>query len=124
MRSGNPWAAGALQTDVVAVDGSVRVRLRGELDLATAPDLWQACEVLDGRLEPGLSVLVDLADLDFLDAAGLGALVRLRNRVRAAGAELFLLDPAPHVRRVFECARLDALVDGGRATEGGRSAPC
>ena len=124
MQAGNPWAAGELHTDVVVVDDSVCVRLRGELDLATAPDLWRACEVLDERLEPGLSVFVDLTELHFLDAAGLGTLVRLRNRVRAAGADLLVLDPSPPVRSVFEHARLQALVESAAATEGGTAAPC
>lgn len=124
MPSGDPGSAGALRSDVVVLDGAVYVRLQGELDLATAPDLWQACEALDGRLEPGLSVVVDLAQLQFLDAAGLGTLVRLRNRVRAAGADLSVLDPSPPVRRVFEHARLEALVGGDAAEDGGRPAPC
>ena len=123
MQAGNPWAAGQLRTDVVVVDGSVCVRLQGELDLATAPDLWRACEVLDGRLEPGVSVFVDLAELHFLDAAGLGTLVRLRNRVQAAGGHLSVLDPSPPVRRVFEHARLQGLV-ASAAAEGGTAAPC
>lgn len=122
MQAGNPWAPDGLRTDVVMVDGSVYVRLQGELDLATAPDLWRACEVLDGHLEPGLSVFVDVAHLRFLDAAGLGTLVRLRNRVRAAGASLSVLEPSPVVRRVFQHARLDALVDNAAA--GGGSARC
>lgn len=123
MQAGNPWARAGLRTDVVMVDGSVHVRLQGELDLATAPDLWRACEVLDGQLEPGASVFVDVAHLQFLDAAGLGTLVRLRNRVRAAGADLSVLEPSPVVRRVFQHARLDALVDDPAAAEGG-SALC
>ena len=123
MQAGNPWAAGQLRTDVVVVDGSVCVRLQGELDLATAPDLWRACEVLDGQLQPGTSVFVDVADLQFLDAAGLGTLVRLRNRVRAVGADLSVLEPSPVLRRVFQHARLGALVDNTAAAEGG-SAPC
>ncbi|HEV2070186.1 MAG TPA: STAS domain-containing protein [Acidimicrobiales bacterium] len=124
MQAGNPWAAGQLRTDVVVVDGSVCVRLQGELDLATAPDLWRACEVLDGQLEPGLSVFVDLAGLQFLDAAGLGTLVRLRNRVHDAGAHLSVLDPSPPIRRVFEHARLESLVDSAAAAGGGSAAPC
>lgn len=123
MQAGNPWARDGLRTDVVMVDGSVHVRLQGELDLATAPDLWRACEVLDGQLEPGLSVFVNVAHLHFVDAAGLGTLVRLRNRVRAAGADLSVLEPSPVVRRVFQHARLDALVDDPAAAEGG-SALC
>lgn len=122
MPPGDP-GTGGLRTHVVVVDGSVCVRLQGELDLATAPDLWKACEVLEGRLEPHLCVFVDLAELQFLDAAGLGALVRLRNRVRAAGADFSVLDPSPRVRAVFEHAGLGSMLDTDPATEDGRPAP-
>lgn len=124
MSFGDQRFASGFRTDVVAIDGSVCLRLQGELDLATAPDLWSACTVLDGQLTPGLSVFVDLADLRFLDAAGLGMLVRLRNRVRAAGANLSVLDPSPSVRRVFELAGLEALLSDDSAHEGGKPAPC
>lgn len=122
MPSGDPWT-GALRTDVVVVDGAVCVRLQGELDLATAPDLWRAGDSLHARLESGSVVFVDLAQLQFVDAAGLGTLVRLRNRVRAAGAEMKVLDPSPLVRRIFEHARLGAILEGGAAAANSEPAP-
>jgi anti-sigma B factor antagonist len=120
--SGDPWT-GELRADAVVVDGSVCLRVQGELDLAAASDLRQACEVVECGLGPGVSVVVDLAELRFIDAAGLGALVRLRNRVRAAGAELTVVDPSPRVRRVFEHAGLGGILDPDPATEDGRPAP-
>jgi anti-sigma B factor antagonist len=114
---------GELRANAVVVDGSKCLRVQGELDLATAGELRQACEVVECGLGPGVSVVVDLAELRFVDAAGLGALVRLRNRVRAAGAELTVVDPSPQVRRVFEHAGLGGILDPDPATEDGTPAP-
>ncbi|HEY6526824.1 MAG TPA: STAS domain-containing protein [Solirubrobacteraceae bacterium] len=58
------------------------VALRGELDLATAP---QVAEVLDG-LAPDAGgvrhIVLDLRGLTFMDASGLHALVRQNNHAR------------------------------------------
>jgi anti-sigma B factor antagonist len=120
--SGDP-RTGELRADAVVVDGSVCLRVQGELDLATACELRQACEVVECALRPGVSVVVDLAELRFVDAAGLGALVRLRNRLRSAGADLTVVDPSPQVRRVFEHAGLGGILDADAATEDGTPAP-
>jgi anti-sigma B factor antagonist len=120
--SGDP-RTGELRADAVVVDGSVCLRLQGELDLATACDLRQVYEVVECGLRPGVSVVVDLAELRFVDAAGLGALVRLRNRVRSAGADLTVVGPSPQVRRIFDHAGLGGILDTDPATEDGTPAP-
>lgn len=122
MPSGDPWT-GELRADAVVVDGSVCLRVQGELDLATASDLRQACEVVECGLGPGVSVVIDLAELRFVDAAGLGALVRFRNRVRAAGAQLTVVGPSPQVRRIFDHAGLGGILGADAATEDGTPAP-
>ncbi|MGZ8634898.1 MAG: STAS domain-containing protein, partial [Solirubrobacteraceae bacterium] len=49
-------------------DGCAVVVIRGELDLATAPELEGA---LTERLDAGEDVVVDLRELAFLDSTGL-----------------------------------------------------
>ena len=53
-------------------DGQRSLRVSGELDIATAPQLATA---LEGELRPGTRVMLDLADLTFIHAAGLRVLV-------------------------------------------------
>ena len=48
------------------------VRIRGELDIVTAPTF------ADALSEANSEIVVDFADLAFLDASGLGALARRR----------------------------------------------
>jgi anti-anti-sigma factor len=57
--------------------GSVIVVVRGELDLATAPELDKV--VTDG-LDAGRDVVVDLRELEFMDSSGLRVLVSAHKR--------------------------------------------
>ena len=79
-----------------AADGSLVVRLGGELDLASLPEVTPGLE--DVLARPAQPVQLDLGTLDFLDSTGVSVLVRIANhfgqvRTSAAG------EP---VRRVIE----------------------
>jgi len=78
------------------------VRVSGEVDLATAPSL---AEVLAGC--KGGSVLADLTDVTFMDAAGLNALVAARRYLDRHGASLFVQGASARVARLFEITGLD-----------------
>jgi anti-anti-sigma factor len=80
---------------------TVRVAVTGELDLATAP-------ALRGRLvhvlheQSGNILEVDLAGVTFLDCAGIGALVALRNVALVAGRQMRVTHPQRIVRRILD----------------------
>ena len=77
----------------------------GDLDMAGAPALRQAvvAEVTGGtRL-----LVLDLTAVDFLDSAGLGAVVGGLRRLRAHDGDLMVVCPEPRIRRVFESCDLD-----------------
>jgi HptB-dependent secretion and biofilm anti anti-sigma factor len=67
-------------------------------DLATFPD------VFEGRNDSGVprKVLMDISDVEFIDSAGLGMLISLREKAAAANAEITLRKPAEKVRRIFK----------------------
>jgi anti-sigma B factor antagonist len=89
------------------IDGEVTLRPTGELDIATAPRLEQA--LADGR-EPGQRVVLDLAELEFMDSTGLRVIVRAVEAARDGGWELRLRPGPRAVHRVFEIAGVvDAL---------------
>jgi anti-sigma B factor antagonist len=70
-------------------DGVVHVTLRGELDLATAPELE---ELLDDRLDSG-DVVIDLRGLEFMDSSGVRVLVAAHTRAGRCGNRLILVRP-------------------------------
>jgi anti-anti-sigma factor len=89
-----------------SVDGQwpALVRLTGELDLAGGPILCSALAELDG------DVALDCSRLDFIDAAGLRAILRGHEECGARGAKLVLLNPSPAVDRVVSFLELDTVL--------------
>jgi anti-anti-sigma factor len=82
--------------------------VRGELDLATAPEFEAA---VDAHLQAGRPVLVDLAELAFLDSTGVRSLHQLAQAT--TGAEpAFAIGAAmpPAVRQVLEITGVIALL--------------
>ena len=80
--------------------------VRGELDLATADDLYQRGHAAIGR--NARLLLLDLADLSFCDACGLSAIVRIANETQAAGCGYALIAPQPLVVKILRITGLDA----------------
>jgi anti-sigma B factor antagonist len=74
------------------------VRIAGELDLATAPELERTLEKppVQARL-----VVLDLRELSFIDSSGVHAIVNASSRARQAGRRLVVLRGPPQVDRLF-----------------------
>jgi len=77
---------------VVDDEATLVVHLMGELDMASAPRLWEAFAALPA----GVAVVVDLGDLVFMDVAGLRPLLDLAGR-----RSVRLVRPRPIVRRLL-----------------------
>ena len=77
------------------------VALAGELDMSTTSVLEEALKDLD---RPG-AIVLDLADLTFVDSHGLRAIFGY-----AATRELVLVRPHPHVARVLALTRSDRVL--------------
>jgi anti-sigma B factor antagonist len=88
-----------------SADGSAIVRARGELDIATASQAFAYLrDVVDGHRG---TLTVDLADLTFCDAAGLGTLAKLAGYARQAGRELKLTSARPSVLKIMRITGMD-----------------
>ena len=74
---------------------------RGELDVATADGLADSLIALAGS-----TVVIDLADLSFMDSSGIAALVKARNQIADESHGLVLTRPADNVRKVLEIVGL------------------
>ena len=81
------------------------VTLSGQLDVATAPDLRQALQ--EAQYAGADRVVVDLADLQFLDSFGLGVLVGGLRRARLHGGRLVLAGANDRIRQILEVTGLD-----------------
>jgi anti-anti-sigma factor len=92
--------------DEDAGNGGERVvRVRGELDIDSAPDL----EGVLLRPRPARQrVVLDLSELEFMDSTGLRVLLRARAVAEDGGWELFLRDVPPTIRRLFDMTGVHA----------------
>ena len=90
--------------------GSVRsgepvvVAVRGEVDLATAPEL-EACVSQAFEGAPSV-VILDLAALTFIDSSGLRVLVTLAGDATARGSSVALRNVPSHAQRVLDLTGL------------------
>jgi anti-anti-sigma factor len=100
--------AQALQLELayqVAPDGKATVRVRGELDIATADQAYAYLrDVVDSQDGP---VMMNLSELSFCDAAGLGVLARVAGHARRAGRSLTLTAARPALLRIMHITGMD-----------------
>jgi anti-anti-sigma factor len=86
-------------------DGDRRtLLLTGELDMATAPELEQRAQSVCS--EHASQLVLDLTQLDFVDSAGLNALLRVRAICEDNRCEFLLTPGTRPVQRLFEVTRV------------------
>jgi anti-sigma B factor antagonist len=93
-----------LESTAVGPDRAV-LRVAGEIDVYTAPDLRERIIQLvdDGAVQ----LLVDLREVTFLDSTGLGVLVGSLRRVRARDGSLTLVSDTDRILKLFRVTGLD-----------------
>ena len=84
--------------------GHAVVALRGQLDLTDAPGV--ASHLTTAVAFYGPWIILDLEGLEYIDAAGLGVLVRVLKRTRLSGGDLPLAAPGSLVRKVLTATGL------------------
>ena len=97
--------------DITADGGDLVVTVRGELDVLTAPFLWE-------QMEPALAgitgkLVLDFGELGFIDSMGLGVIVRAHSRLRGESTErqIIVRHLNAHARKVFEITGLDRVIE-------------
>jgi anti-anti-sigma factor len=97
-------------------NGSLLVHLSGEIDLSNFHQLHQQ---LESAVEGWPRVVIDLAEIRYLDSQGLRLIKQLCNKVDRDGTELQLVAP-PHsfARQVLDMARMSDYIEIRDALEG------
>jgi anti-sigma B factor antagonist len=91
------------------LNGGTRVRLSGELDIATAGRAEDELRRAEAG-EPDV-LAVDLAGLTFMDSTGLRLIVAAASRARAADRRLVVVRGPDPVHRVLELTGLDGRLE-------------
>ena len=94
----------------IARSGPVDIRVAGELDLAAAGSLRTRVE--EALVTRPRSLRVSLADVTFLDCAGLGELLACRRRARRSGVRLTVTSASRPVLRLLQLTDTTQLLVG------------
>lgn len=86
-----------------------RIAVAGQIDLSTVPELKSA---LTDAVEGGSRhVLVDLADVRYMDSSGFGVLLGATKRLRPVGGALYLVGCTPAIERLLQITRLNTIFE-------------
>jgi anti-sigma B factor antagonist len=87
------------------VNGVRVVAVRGELDIATSPQVREL--LADAAMDQAHPLVVDLARCDFIDSTGLAALLHGAKPTQNGESRLAIVSPEGDVRRVLELTAID-----------------
>jgi anti-sigma B factor antagonist len=85
-------------------DGRAVLRIAGEVDVYTAPQIRE--QVQDLAAKGTAHLIADLSEVEFIDSSGLGALIGGLRRVREDDGSLILVITTHRVLRVFQLTAL------------------
>ncbi|HEX6026950.1 MAG TPA: STAS domain-containing protein [Solirubrobacter sp.] len=91
---------------------ALEVVATGDLDMAAAFRLENELDALLAENDPEALVL-DLGQVTFVDSAGIGALLSVREQAIRRGVELKIARVSSPVRRVLDLAGVGDLINGG-----------
>ena len=103
-----PNSAATILREMFALDemdleaGCREIRVRGELDLAAAPELEKAIE----RAADYDRVVISLEECEFIDSTGIAVIVRAYKERKSDGRRLAACAPDGQVRRVLDLTGL------------------
>ena len=107
----------SLEISTKLVNSIPVIDLRGELDIYTAPRLKG---VLSDLVSQGnYQLLVNVAQVEMVDSAGLGVIIGGLKRCRERNGSLVLIAPAGRVLQSLEITRLNKILDISGTTEEG-----
>ena len=103
-----PSSLSAFALSVDFMETQVVLGVHGEVDMNTAPELGALVDVVIGQGYQ--SVVLDMAELAFMDASGLRVIADGASRLRPSGGEVVLRSPPPIVQRILDITRLTEVV--------------
>lgn len=103
----NQYLGGALQYETAERDGSIHVTLHGRVTYADHPSFRNVISQI--RESDARELVFDLADVEFIDSAGLGMLLMVRDTASQKKANIVLRSPKGQVQRIFSSSKFETL---------------
>jgi anti-sigma B factor antagonist len=89
-------------------NGTTTLRIQGELDAVTIPDLRPSIDALVAEQHP--RIVVDLSHLRLIDSSGVGALVFLYKKAKEYGGVVTVRGLRDQPLSIFKLLRLDRVL--------------
>ena len=86
------------------LDAGPLIAISGELDIAATPELSTVMLIAAGS--PGTLVVLDLADVEFIDSTALGTILKSAGEIESSGKRLRIVCGDGPVRRLLEMTNL------------------
>jgi len=83
--------------------------MKGRLDISTASMLKE--EVMSHLEQGARALILNMAQVDFINSSGLGTLVSILKEVRSSGGRLVLSNLASYVQEIFEITQLTEIFE-------------
>ena len=95
-------------THATRVNGTAVVKVTGEIDLYTAPRLWEA---LDAAIaETPNELVIDLSSVKFVDSTGLSVLVRAHKRLKPISGAVVVRGATDQVFKTLDLTKLTKVI--------------
>ena len=89
-----------------------RVALFGRLDTHSYPQLdAELAPLLDGGDPPVMSLVLDLAGLNYISSAGIRSIFKARKALAARNGKLLVVNPQPQIQKVFDVVKAVPMSD-------------
>ena len=98
-----------LELEILKKDGTSILKITGDVDLYSSPQVRK--QVLSLISKKNKNLLVDLADVNYMDSSGVATLVEALQLTKKSGGKLKLFSLGTTVKDVFELSRLDKVFD-------------
>jgi anti-sigma B factor antagonist len=95
-------------------NGTAVVAVHGDVDLYTAPRLWETIDAATTEIPREL--VLDLTDVRFLDSSGLNVLIRAHKRLRPVAGTVVIRGAKDQVSMALEVTKLNTVLTVESAT--------
>jgi anti-sigma B factor antagonist len=106
-----------ISIDVKEKESMLAVKVSGEIDAYTAPQLREKLFPMSEK--EGVKMVVDLSEVNYMDSTGLGVFVGVFKNVRAHNGEFKIVGLSERLQRLFEITGLADIIDINSQIEGG-----
>jgi anti-anti-sigma factor len=111
---GSPFVTDGFHLRAERLNGFVRLFASGELDLSSVKNLDQSLAQLQ---QPGATIIVDLAGIEFMGVAGVRVFLEASRRASLTDGAVLIVNANRSARRVFDLTSSLDLLDSPAVAE-------